>query len=167
MVTERSSSRKEYPMPVEHQAPIHDRQALAGDRRRFLMILGGGLFGLAGRVFVPAGTSAAPTPTYCHGAIGCDTCNGSACTQCHNGRSYDCNGVSGRTCWRAVGGNAGGGCKYEYRCCDWFRSNWEVCICRSRVGIVCPSAVPRSRERRQARGNASPERASAKRNRRG
>lgn len=106
-------------------------------RRRFLTALTGGFFGMAAKAFVPGNAQAAPTPAYCQGAPGCDTCSGTTCTGCYNGRSYNCQNISGKTCWTAQGGYYGNGCWHFYRCCDWYRSDWSVCICRGYAGVLC------------------------------
>lgn len=106
-------------------------------RRRFLTTLTGGLFGLAAKAFVPSGAQAAPTPWPCENAPGCDTCSGTTCTGCYNGRSYDCRGQPGRTCWLAQGSQHSAGCWNYWNCCDWFRSDFSVCICRGYAGVLC------------------------------
>ncbi len=124
--------------PTEHR--LKDPRPRFG-RRRALALLSASLFGAASRAFAPKKAGAAPTPTYCFGAPGCDTCSGTVCTECYNGRSYNCKAkYSGITCWSAKGGYAGGGCYHYYTCCDWYRSDWSVCICRGYLGILCPSA---------------------------
>lgn len=111
-------------------------------RRSFVTALSAGAVGLAGRAFIPARASAAPTPPGCFGAPGCDTCSGDVCTGCYNGRSYNCQGVQGRTCWYTDVNPAPDGCFTASRCCDWFRSDFSVCICKDYVGIICPSPTP-------------------------
>lgn len=119
-------------------------RALPLGRRRFLGVLGGALFGLAAKIFVPtpAGADHLGCPAYCDctGTVGqCHTCSGDTCTQCTNGRSCNCQGIPGVCCW-AFDRWISSRCYDRYRCCDWYRSDWSVCVCRGYVGRFCISS---------------------------
>jgi hypothetical protein len=123
-------------------------------RRPVLGILGGTLFAAATRMFVPQPASAShgPPPPGCQGAGECHTCNGSVCTGCDNGPSKNCLLQPGKQCWK-ISRPANGGCRKIYRCCDWYNSEWGVCICRGYIGTQCPQAVesPAKKESRSRR----------------
>lgn len=136
-------------MPAEHDEFSRDRSgegapgvserlaAQAIGRRRVLAMLGAGLFGLATRTFVPKEANAAPTPSGCFGAVGCDTCDANCnCRECP-APSTNCQNVSGRQCWSFFTRHSNG-CYNKYSCCDWLRTDYkQVCICKCYRGVVC------------------------------
>lgn len=115
-----------------------DRRApQATGRRRVLAVLTAGLFGLATRAFVPEQAGAAPTPSGCAGAIGCDSCDSNCnCTGCP-APSKNCQNVAGKQCWSFFTRRSNG-CYNKYSCCDWLRTDYStVCICKCYRGVVC------------------------------
>lgn len=109
-------------------------------RRRFMALLGGAMFGVATRMVAPKDSLAAPTPSLCNGAPGCDTCNDSGtCVECDNGPAYTC---GGNQCWLVGTEPDSNGCRKYYNCCDWLRSDESVCICRSYAYTTCTSSPP-------------------------
>ncbi len=110
-------------------------------RRRFMAVLGGGLFGVATKAFAPKTAVAAPTPSLCYGAPGCDTCSGATCTGCYNGPAYSC---GGNHCWVVGGPTNSDGSRTYYNCCDWYRSDESICICRGTAYTTGPTQPPPS-----------------------
>jgi hypothetical protein len=128
-------------MSVDHERRDDQREhPVPFGRRRFLATLGAGMFGIASRLVLPSGASAAPTPLYCGGALGCDTCDAyGVCTGCPAG-SFNCRNVKGQQCWTACGPAGSGGCVPCYSCCDWLKTDYKtVCICRRYIGLFCPN----------------------------
>ncbi len=102
-------------------------------RSRFLTLLGGGLVGLAVRVFTPEAARANhnPPPSPCFGYGKCHCCSGGDCctSTCfwHSDHIHGC--PSGFQCWRTCSGGT------LYRCCDWHSGDGSgLCICRQNLG---------------------------------
>jgi hypothetical protein len=112
-------------------------------RRRVLGVLGGTLFGLAARIFVPTRAGAHACPAYCncsgaHG--GCNSCSGSSCSNdCSGEPSCNCQVFPGVCCWYVDRPGPQTGCYYRYTCCDWYKNDGTVCVCRGYIGYFCYS----------------------------
>lgn len=122
------------------EAGLDDRQLsqVRFGRSRFLRTASLALFGLAtGLVAVSREAGAAPTPRLCHGAPGCEACDGS---ECITPGCTPINTCGGNHCWRVKTRKSSSKkkiCYNHYTCCDWTDAVHEQCICRSYLGWRC------------------------------